>query len=188
MAWRSLWRNARRSGATITAMSLAVFMLIFYSGISAGMMARMKSKLLDFGLGDAQAFHLDYRKSPSIYERIDDSSAVIASMEEASFIVAPRLLASGLAAAGNSSAGARLYGLDLAREAKVSQLHEAVSEGAWLSDGADDEAVIGAHLAKQLGVDVGAELVILSQGADGSMANELYAIKGVLEPISEEID
>lgn len=188
MAWRSLWRNSRRSGATIAAMALAVFMLTFYSGLSAGMMGRMKSKLLDFGLGDAQAFHPDYRASPSIYERIEGSAEVLAKLEAASFKVAPRLLGSGLAASGNSSAGARIYGIDLEREQRVSKIHEALAAGEWLTPDDTKAAVIGARVAKQIGVDVGSELILLSQAADGSMANDLYHIKGILEPLSEEID
>jgi ABC-type lipoprotein release transport system permease subunit len=188
MAWRSLWRNARRSGATVAAMTLAVFMLIFYSGLSAGMMTRMQSKLLDFGLGDAQAFHKDYRGSPSIYERIDDVPAVLRALDDASFNAAPRLLGSGLAAAGKSSAGVRLYGVDLDREPKISKIPEALARGVWLTADDHSGAVIGGRIAKQLGVDVGAELIVLSQAADGSMANELYRVAGVLKPLSEEID
>ena len=43
-------------------------------------------------------------------------------------------------------------------------------------------------LAKILGLEVGGELVVLSQAADGSSAEELYTIRGVLKGAGEAID
>ena len=48
--------------------------------------------------------------------------------------------------------------------------------------------VIGRRLAKTLRVELGAEVVVLSQAADGSMANELYEVRGVLGPVNEVVD
>ena len=188
IAWRNLWRNSKRSGATIAAMTLSVFMLIFYSGLSSGMLQRMESKVLDYGLGDAQVFHPDYRKSPSIYERIEHSDDLVARLEAANFSVSPRLLGSGLAAAGDASAGVSLLGLDVARDQTVSRLAKAVAHGQWLDPTAPQAVVLGGKLAAQLGVDVGAEIVVLSQGADGSTANELYEVRGILGTVTEDID
>ena len=48
--------------------------------------------------------------------------------------------------------------------------------------------VIGFRLARTLAVEVGDELIVLSQATDGSMANDLFRIRGVLESLSEETD
>src|SRR5690606_8783707 len=39
-----------------------------------------------------------------------------------------------------------------------------------------------------LGLGIGDELVILSQGADGSMANDVYPVRGILKSVADKID
>jgi len=48
--------------------------------------------------------------------------------------------------------------------------------------------VIGRRLARTLNVGPGDELVVLSQAADGSMANDLYEVRGVLKGIGDAVD
>ena len=48
--------------------------------------------------------------------------------------------------------------------------------------------VIGRKLARTLGVKLGDEIVFIGQAADGSMANELYNVKGILKSVGEEVD
>ena len=48
--------------------------------------------------------------------------------------------------------------------------------------------VVGRRLARSLDVEVGGELIVLSQAADGSIANDLYAVRGVLQSVSDAVD
>ena len=48
--------------------------------------------------------------------------------------------------------------------------------------------VIGRRLARTLDIDVGGELLAITQSADGSMAYELFEVRGVLLGISDAID
>jgi ABC-type lipoprotein release transport system permease subunit len=188
MAWRNVWRNSRRTLAAVSATTLGLLAMIVYSGLVRGYLDRMERHVLDVEMGDVQVHHPRYLGSPSLYERIDDPHAVLSALDEAGLPAAPRLLGSGLAAAGQSSAGASLVGIDVARDAAVSGIHEHVGEGRWLDSTAPHEVVIGRRLAQMLGVGVGDELVVLSQAADGSTANDLYTVRGILRGVSEAVD
>ncbi len=188
LAWRNVWRNSRRTLAAIGATTLGLWAMIVYSGLVRGYLDRMEAHVLDVEMGDLQIHHARYLGSPSLYERIDDPAALLAGLDEAGLPAAPRLLGSGLAAAGQSSGGAALFGIDVARDAAVSRVGEHVGEGRWLDPAAPREVVVGRRLAKMLGVGVGDELVLLSQGADGSTANDLYTVRGVLRGVSEAVD
>jgi ABC-type lipoprotein release transport system permease subunit len=48
--------------------------------------------------------------------------------------------------------------------------------------------VVGQGLAHTLNVRPGDELILLSQAADGSIANDLYTVRGVLKAIGDETD
>jgi ABC-type lipoprotein release transport system permease subunit len=61
-----------------------------------------------------------------------------------------------------------------------------VVEGADL--GAPRAVLIGRELAIDLGTGVGGELVLVSQGADGSVANDRYVIAGTFVSSSSEMD
>jgi ABC-type lipoprotein release transport system permease subunit len=97
-------------------------------------------------------------------------------------------LAGGLAASGESSSGVSLRGLDMSREGAVSSLGEAISSGEWLDAEDSHGVVVGRRLAKNLGVQVGSEIVVVSQGTDGSVANDLYIVRGILKSVGEITD
>jgi putative ABC transport system permease protein len=99
-----------------------------------------------------------------------------------------RLLGGGLAAAGGFSAGVALRGVDVAQDAKVTLIGTKVADGTWLDPTDVHGVVVGRRLAKTLAVKPGDEVVILSQAADGSLANDLYTVRGVLMGVADATD
>lgn len=47
--------------------------------------------------------------------------------------------------------------------------------------------MIGAQVARQLALDVGDELILVSQGADGSLANDLYRVQALTLGIRNQV-
>ncbi len=188
MAWRNVWRTRRRTIVTVAAMSLALLVMILYAGLMEGYLRGMERSILDLEVGDMQIFAGDYRENPSIYTRIEDPDALLGSLDEAGFRASARLLAFGLAAAGDSSAGVSFRGVDVERDARVSLIHQQLADGRWLDPADRAGVVLGRRLARTLGVGPGAELLVLSQGADGSMAYDLYTVRGVLRGIGDATD
>jgi ABC-type lipoprotein release transport system permease subunit len=188
MAWRNVWRNKRRTLVTVAAMSLALFVMILYSGLIQGYLIGLERNILDLEMGDVQIFADGYRDDPSIYNRIEDHEELLAKLDDAGSPSSARLVAAGLAAAGDQSAGVVMRGVDVERDARVSHVNRHVSDGEWLDPGDASGVVVGKMLARTLGVKKGDEIVVLTQGADGSMANDLYIVRGVLKAISDVVD
>lgn len=188
MAWRNLWRNPRRSLVTMGTMTLALAALLVFAGLMRGMQSALERNVVDLETGDLQIFAKGYQDRPSLYVRIADPDALVARLERAGFAAAPRLRASGLAAAGANSGGALLVGVDVARDHRVSRVDREVADGRWLDPGDDKGVVIGRRLARSLGVGPGGEILLLANAADGSMANELYRVRGVLRAMGDAID
>lgn len=188
MAWRNVWRNKRRSIVTVAAMTLALCVELLYSGLVTGYLQGMEDDVLDLEVGDMQVFAGNYLDKPSIYTAIEDPDALLAQLDEVGYPASARLLGGGLAAAGEFSAGVVLRGVDVARDAKVTLIGEKVTNGTWLDPADPHGVVIGRRLAKTLEVKPGDELVVLSQAADGSMANDLYTVRGVLMGVADATD
>jgi putative ABC transport system permease protein len=188
LAWRNVWRNTRRSVVTIAAMAFALWVMVLYSGLISGYIDGMARDVLDYEVGDIQVFADGYRDDPTLYRRIPDVEARLAALEAAGFRAAPRLMAGALAASGDQSSGVQLRGVDVARDREVLRIPERVLLGEWLDPADEDGVVVGRRLARTLGVKPGSELLVLSQGADGSMANDLYEVRGVLAPVGDATD
>jgi ABC-type lipoprotein release transport system permease subunit len=169
-------------------MCLALVVMILYSGFMEWYLGSMEHTILDLEVGDIQVFAEDYRENPSIYTRIRDPEALFAPLEAAGFPAAGRLLAFGLAAADEASAGASFRGVDVERDALVSQVAEQIASGEWLDPADPKGVVVGRRLARTLGVELGSELLAITQGADAAMAYELYRVRGVLNGISDATD
>ena len=188
MAWRNIWRNQRRTLVTVTAMTLALFSLVVYTGMLQGMLNDMEQSVVEVEIGDLQIHTVDYLDHPSIYELIERVDGLILALEDAGFRASPRLVGGGLVAARESSAGASLRGVEVTADAQVSDISQRVADGQWLDPGDPLGVVVGRRLAGALGLRIGDELVALSQAADGSMANDLFSVRGVLESIGDSVD
>ncbi len=188
MAWRNLWRNGRRTLVTVGAMTLALWTMVIYTSLMQGMLSSMESTLLDVELGEIQVHADGYRERPSIWERIEDPEALLQALDETGLRSSARLLGGALVASGDASTGAVLKGLSPERDAMVSDVYLRLDRGGWLEPSEPEGVVLGYRLARTLGVDLGDELVALSQATDGSMANDLFRVRGVLQSLSEETD
>jgi putative ABC transport system permease protein len=187
-AWRNVWRNKRRTVATVSAMSLALLVMILYSGIINGYLVGMERDLVELEMGDMQIHAKDYRQNPSIYTRIPHPKTLILDLEKRNFRASARLLAAGLAAKDDSSGGVTLRGIDPRQDALVSLVYREVEHGKWLDEHDPKGVVLGRRLAKTLNAEPGDEIVILTQGADGSMANDLYTVRGTLKGVGDVTD
>ncbi len=187
-AWRNVLRSRRRTLVTVSAMSFALWVMILYSGLVAGYLRDMERNILDLELGDLQVHAAEYRDDPSLYTRIDEPEALLAPLRDQGYRATTRLLSYGMAAADASSAGVAFLGLDVEADARVSKIHEHMHEGAWLDPSDPKGVVLGRRLARMLEVAPDAEIVVLSQGADGATAADLFRVRGVLQSIGDAVD
>lgn len=188
MAFRNIFRNRQRTLLTTGAAAFAGFIMIFYSALMEGMIETFERNVVTMTLGDIQIHSEGYRDDQDIYKLIPNHEELVRKIEDIGFHASPRLYGFGLAASGSASSGAWLRGINMEHEPDVTQIHLHLGSGSWL-DGSDSKGVvIGKKLARTLDVKVGGEVIILSQAADGSMANDLYRVRGILKSVADGID
>jgi ABC-type lipoprotein release transport system permease subunit len=162
--------------------------MILFATLMAGFIKTSEQNAVAMDLGDIQIHAKGYRNDPDLYTRIMDAETLMREIQKNGFYATQRLYGFGLAAAESTSAGIQLRGVDLINEAMVTQIHKHVMLGDWLSDTDPKGVVIGKKLARTLGVQPGDEVIVLSQASDGSMANDLYIVRGILKSVGEAID
>ncbi|MDH5508877.1 MAG: FtsX-like permease family protein [Nitrospinota bacterium] len=188
LAYRNIWRRKLRAVTTIGAMAFAGAIMIFYSSLMLGMLEALERNLIIMNMGDAQIHKEGYRSDPDLYTRIDGYEKILQDLEALGFKASPRLFGFGLVAHEQNSAGVSIMGVDIEREKSVTQTYKHLSSGVWLDDSDPNGVVLGRKLAKILNVRQGDELVLVSQAADGSMANDLYQVRGVLKGVGDAVD
>ena len=187
-ALRNVIRNGHRSVVTTAAMGFAGVIMIIYASLMEGLFLSSERNALAMNLGDIQIHAQGYRDDPDLYTRLTDPERMVAQLQQAGFHASQRLFGFALAAAGTTSAGVQLRGIDIENEATVTEIHEHLAKGQWLDGSVPHGVVIGRKLARTLGLGLGDEVVIVGQAADGSMANDLYRVRGILKSVGEEID
>ena len=188
MAWRNIGRNRRRTVVTVGAMAFGLYAMVIWFGMLEGMLNDMEETIVEVELGDLQIHAPTYLDDPSLYTDIDAADALVSRLEAAGFRASARLVGAGLAAARDSAAGASLRGIDVRANARVSAIATRLAAGAWLDDAEPAGVVVGRRLARALDVAVGDELVVLSQTTDGGIANDLYAVRGILDSVGDSVD
>ena len=188
IASRNVFRNWRRTLVTTLAMGFSGFIMTLFAALMAGMLQASERNAVAMNLGDIQIHAEGYRDDPDLYNLIDNAAGLVNKLQQAGFHATQRIYGFGLAAAGSTSAGVQMRGVNLKNEATVTQVHKHVMQGQWLADSDPMGIVIGRKLARTLGVRPGDEVIIISQATDGSMANDLYTVRGILKSIGGEVD
>ena len=186
LGWRNLWRNPRRSLITISAVGCGYAILIVLIGLTVGIAGQMLKNGTGLLMGDLQLHHSGYLPERSLYDTIgsDEDSALEGVLHQLSFYPelserSLRVYGFGLLSTGESSAGARLMGVDPQVEVRVSSFLSGLQVGA-LDDSVERSLLLGDVLARELEATIGSQVAIVTQAADGSLGNDLFLVSGIL--------
>ncbi len=190
MAWRNVWRNPRRSVLTAAAIAFACTLLIFMLSFQFGSYAAMINASVKINTGHLQIQAAGYQATGDIRRVVEMPRSIKATLEALPQVttVAPRAAAFSLVSSDTRSYGVMVVGVDPARERQGSRIADLVHQGAFLQADEPAGAVIGHHLAAILKVRPGDQIVLLGQGRDGSMAANLFEIKGIFRSGMDRLD
>jgi putative ABC transport system permease protein len=196
LAWRNLWRNPRRTLIATSAIALGYAMLLFVACLMTGLRWQMIQNGTRLVLSQIQVHAPGYYPNRSIQKTLGgrkgtDLGALLATItaDPRVYAAAARVYGYGLASASHgSSAGVALLGVVPDQEPKVTVLDKQVVRGSYLTSLAPKNVVMGDKIAGVIGVQVGSEIVLLTQAADGSMGNDLYTVGGIFHTGLDALD
>ena len=188
MSWRNLWRNSTRTNVTITAVALCIAILIIFQSLIIGLIGKAVYNTTNLVIGEVQIHAAGYLDDRSIYKSLKNVEEIRAVAKENNIGMVERSYGFGLISSGTKSAGTQFWGIDPESELKYFDFANHIDEGNFLTKTSLKKVVLGNKLARSLAAELGTELVIFVQGADGSLGNELFYVTGILGNVADNID
>lgn len=178
LAWRNLWRSRRRTILALVAIGLSQALVLSYNGLLRGYADWMVDVITGPMLGHVQVHASGWRRDRALDKTfaVDAPLAALRHLPEVESAHA-RIYAPALGAVGEEGFALMVVGVEPAAELGA---HGLLSGAAGLVPTAR-KVLVGRALALANGLTVGSELALVGQGADGSLANDLYAVAGVVD-------
>jgi len=186
LAWRNILRNKRRTVLTVLSMFGGYFLLVVSLSVQYGSYQQVIDFFTRDSTGHAQITAENYLDRPTLYKTVPATAGFYSDLLAQANVVSatPRIVSGALGYGEGKSFPVQVIGIDVAKEAKMSFLVEKVKQGRYLSAEPDadgySEVLIGAAAARQLALGLGDELILISQGSDGSLANDLFRVVGIV--------
>ena len=137
-------------------------------------------------IGHIQIHSDDYLTRPKIYKSINDTSKIerILSSDPRIVSFTSRTYSPALSFREDKTGPVQLIGMEPEKEPAVSRLREKITEGSFFNEPQEASnkihALISKGLAIKLGLEINDEFVLIGQGADGSIANDIFIVSGIV--------
>ncbi len=186
LAYRNIFRQKRRSLLTGLSMTGGFVLCTFSFSMLEGSWGNAVDIFTLDHTGHIQIHRDDYHRLPKVHKTIDRPREVeeVLSRSEDIKGYAPRVFAPALAYADNQTTPVSLIGVDVALEPTTSRLLQKVQAGDYfdtvLTPDGRAKAMVGVGVANSLEIGPGDEIVLISQGADGSIANDIFTVSALV--------
>ena len=181
LAFRNLWRNRRRTILTLSAMIVSASFLILALGVFSGMFRDMLTSATEQYFGHLVLAQRDYHDNRELYAHLDREVVSELVFDDHLEIIgmSPRLRSFGLISHRDTSRPIEILGIIPTMEQQVTSFKNNLISGEYISDNSTNSAVIGRGLARKLRVNLGDELIFVTQAADGSIGNDILYVSGI---------
>jgi putative ABC transport system permease protein len=190
IAFRNTLRQKRRTALTLLTIFGGFTLAAISIGWSDGTYTYIINMFTSNRLGQIEVHKNGYLDRPSLYKKIMNYRQIGALIQRTEGVEewSPRVYSGGLASFGDKTASAQMIGIDPVLEEKATDFNKNVLQGKPLPDKPSHQVLLGKGLAQILGARLGGEIVILTQAADGSIANDVYKLRGIVDTGDESTD
>ena len=185
IAFRNIFRQRRRSAFTILTMVGGFVLFSLALSISEGTYGTVIEKFTRSYTGHLQIHKKGYFDKPSLYKSLTNYDLLNEQIKKIPGAKSwtPRAYSAALASKDKKTAIARIVGISPEQESKTTSITNKIKSGSFLQESSEisNNVIVGAGLAETLKLKLGDELVLVGQGADGSISNDLFKVSGILK-------
>ena len=215
LAWRNLLRNRARTALTVGGIGFSVLLVSFAMSLQSGSYEIMIDSATGYFTGHGQISHRDFVDQPRLEHTVTNASNLQARLAQIDGLrVFPRAqafavvsLAGGVSedssaadpqtgdlqnydpqseSSSEKSLGGMVIGVNFSAERNYLDVYENVVAGKVPTE--PGQALIGSAMARNLGAQIGDELIVLGSGKQGAVAAAIFVIAGIVETGQVELD
>jgi putative ABC transport system permease protein len=194
LAWRNLFRNPRRTAASLLTVALGAAGLLIYQGFNEGIMNQYRENTIRVRYGHGYVFPKGYydKKTEEPWKTwISGREDVEKKLKATGQVIEvfPRLSFYAFLMKGGLTLAGRGEGILPNRERTFFTAMNFVSGGDLDGSGeGSDEIILGRGLAESLGLKVGDLVTVLGQTVHGQMNGLELTVRGIFHTGSKEFD
>lgn len=190
LAWRSLWRQRRRTLITVSSIGMGLAVAIFFVAVGEGVYKQVVNDGVRMQAGHITLENPEYQVAPSIDLWIETGGGLRQDIEKMPEVERTKAIiqGQGVAKSGSGAVGVGVMGVEPRVEREMSPLVKRLIAGSYLATNDGNKVVIGSKLAERLKLEVGKKLVISTNNANGDLVEELCRVKGIFRTGAVEID
>mgnify|MGYP003915091279 CR=1 FL=1 len=180
-SWRNLGRHPIRTVIMALGLAFGTAYIIFALNFSASASQEIIADFLAQYFGNYQVVapkyypDIDKKKFDANYTISEDQVANLPMDTYVRRVTLPIFLSGP-----RKTLGTLLTGIVPEQELRLSKVSKALSQGRFLTDTGHNEILLGEKLARKLGVQLGDEVAIFGQALDGSVANDMFKLVGLM--------
>ncbi len=181
LAWRSLWRNPRRTLITMLVVCVGLWSILTFAVLFRAWAASSRDTTLKTMTGEAQIHATGWRDDPTVAHRMAPLQGALARLLASPAVktYAARVRVSAIVQSEYETLPVTLAGVVPAEERRISMLPQQVTAGRYLAGPRDGGIVLGRNLAKRLKTRVGKRVVVMAQDAAGKLAEGAFPVIGL---------
>jgi len=182
-SYRNLFRAPKRTLIMILSLSLGCGFIIWdLNFANSGSKEIMKEFLTQYAgyyhITNPEYYNAKNKKEFNQFKTMSDNDLEEKSLIEKS---TRRAVAPVFISGQKKTLGVLLTGLEVEKERKLSTLYKAIAQGEFLHPDQTREVILGKKLAQRIDVKIGDEVAMVGQALDGSVANDLFKVVGLLD-------
>jgi putative ABC transport system permease protein len=182
-SYRNLWRAPKRTMIMLLSLTLGTGFIIWDLNFANSGSREVMKEFLSQYAGLYHVTHPEYydpnnSKIFNNYRVIEDS---LIKDSTALTQTTRRVTAPVFVSGEKKTLGVLLTGIEVENERRLSDLDRATNVGSFLSPSGSREIILGKKFAERISVVVGDEVVVIGQALDGSVANDLLKVVGLID-------
>ncbi len=179
IAWRNLGRNRKRAMLALSAIAVGQFVFLSIAGLMHGYLDLFHASITGPMVGHAQVHAEGWLDDRSIDLTMEDASAALEAIRSDPEVAhaTARIYAPVLVALTEEGFMGVVVGVDVASESHDAGLLPGLSSPGTMGRGG---VMVGYGFARRYDIEPGAELALVGQDVDGSIASGLFTVTEII--------